>query len=353
MQVVGGSSRLCLPKREVNLIHENEIYHTSIGTVNSKKLSLREVLLSILLDRIVTTLIGLTPSLATYLKRPEPAITKPTAEHSSVGPKGLVLLGAEPAVVMARRVGSQVTAPFTNRKFVLAGDTGTFLGPSGLPSYARQSAAITTLQNLAEGKVKNSRKARVRGGAPIKTEGFVMASHVWTKDISNYGKVKRFALAKPNGLLSRTLGLPRQPKARFLLSVAEHEQAKQTPLVPAGPKQNLSRKPYLSQWNKANFVRILLGPVGAERGVAVGLLDLRSSIEALRAQTDLRSATTSGYSAVGRARQRALLGQRSSIEALRALGLLATPRAGRRRGPLGLTFALAKAVATQAAGLTP
>ena len=111
VQVVDGTRPLGLSKYGVSLINEKDVSQGLIDTVHPTMLSLREMLLSMLLNRIVTTLIGLTPNLVTYLNRPEPAIAKPK-----------VFIGAEPAVVMARRVGSQATLQeaITNRKFVIA-----------------------------------------------------------------------------------------------------------------------------------------------------------------------------------------------------------------------------------------
>jgi DNA-directed RNA polymerase subunit beta' len=240
---VADYGQLRLPKQKVGLINRKDVYHTSISTINEKKLlspfrakradalrsrasgqpfasrkvssvtALREVLLSLLLGRVVTTLIGLTPSLTTCLNRPESPMSK-----------SKVLVGAKPTVVMARQVGSQLPERSSgNRNFVpviepVADETGTFDPPSR----------------------PTSRSARVRGVAPNKTEGFVLASKIgapernsnWPfrdlKKISNYGKVKRlnellrvkrFALAKSNRLIS-------QSPVRLLAGEGANEQSK-------------------------------------------------------------------------------------------------------------------------------
>ena len=248
MGVVADYDQLCLPKRKVGLKNRKDVYHTSISTINKKKLlsplkakrsdallrrasgqpfacsatqskrkvssvtALREVLLSLLLGRVVTTLIGLTPSLTTCLNRPESPMSK-----------SKVLVGAKPTVVMARQVGSklpELRSGFPQRGLIdpVADDTGTFDTPSR----------------------PVSRSARIRGVAPNKTEGFVLASQIgepernsnWPfrdlKKISNYKKVKRlndllrvkrFALAKTNKLIN-------QSPVRLLAGKGANEQSK-------------------------------------------------------------------------------------------------------------------------------
>ena len=243
MGVVADYGQLRLPKQKVGLINRKDVYDTSISTINEKKLlspfrakraaalrsrasgqpfasrkvssvtDLREVLLSLLLGRVVTTLIGLTPSLTTCLNQPESPMSK-----------SKVLVGAKPIVLMARQVGSQLTELRSgNRNYVpvtepVADETGTFNPPSR----------------------STSRFARVRDVTPNKTEGFVLASEIgapernsnWPfrnlKKIFNYGKVKRlndllrvkrFALAKSNRLLS-------QSPVRLLAGEGANEQSK-------------------------------------------------------------------------------------------------------------------------------
>ena len=246
---VADYGQLRLPKQKVGLINRKDVYHTSISTINEKKLlspfrakradallrrasgqpfacsaslskrkvssvtALREVLLGLLLGRVVTTLIGLTPNLTTCLKRPESPMSK-----------SKVLVGAKPTVVMTRQVGSQLPErssgypPFGGVTEPVADETGPFDPPSR----------------------STSRSARVRGVAPNKTEGFVLASKIgapernsnWPfrdlKKISNYGKVKRlndllrvkrFALAKSNRLIS-------QSPVRLLAGEGANEQSK-------------------------------------------------------------------------------------------------------------------------------
>ena len=163
-------------------------------------------------------------------------------------------------MVMTRRVGSQVSARTKPSVLVAADETGTFDTPSGqIKSTFRRNDAGSTLQKLAKGEVKNLRFVRGVSSAPNKTEGFVLASHVWTpgvrhgwpcsaegrarkglKEISNYGKVKRlndllrlkrFPLAKPFWLLSAAdvLGPVGAQNTQRNQIVAEHGQAKGKP----------------------------------------------------------------------------------------------------------------------------
>ena len=181
-----GLSLKRLPEERVTLFNVNHVNTLNLlDAINEKKVSFRGALVSIIFDRIVTTLMGCNPISKSNLKVPKPAITKPKAslEKFTVAPLNInrntfkkVWLGAPRTVVMARRIERQVS------------DTDQSGDISNLQDLLKLKSKSSRFVNLSEARVRFLRDLFLQIKTPNKTENFVVSNQV-TKDVFNREKV--------------------------------------------------------------------------------------------------------------------------------------------------------------------